>query len=769
MALLDMTVAKVAAMISAGVTLVQFTYALALVIILIYLMRNDNSPPTWSVFVRILHYSSWPTILSTDASSTSHTEKPVKRIDMLSNIIMILVTITGVITPLGLIPVVSQVPVDLSLHLLPDLQPLSLAITNRSLYVEERQCLSTLQLSVAACPGRTLTNVTGQPILQTDLTIPQNISDTFTSTNHTSPFDLQYRRYIMSTNDMNSTHLHPVPDITISDSVLLSNSLFAVEGLIIDTTESPGVGIGNLQVPYLPHGATWSQEMLWIEPETACVDLGFTVNFKLPDTAFIGRFDSNKNISLTDQGGFSKFNFSSPDYGWNGQQITMEDRAHRLAFLSNKYIMEEYNISTKTSYVGKNWPISSQSSMTPMQIGSFDPSFISSLLPYNSTYAMNSSDIPHNVISCQGFGGLNEVNINNTAVQCYIFVGAPIRTDGGDSDLVEADSSWLQPVYACASTVRVKLQTLTVSLNTTTNATTTFPNLNLERQDTNASILWAVEHPGMNISQMDPYWGPVADQYENSTSLNTLRSDVLYLPAGSSMLWSSSSTTDASALPVYALGLSGPVSSSMTKLYDYSGSQNGAMLQLWQNLSSSADTVSRITNLIWTDIVANNLYSNISVQSATVMKNVPAVGYNLLYAIPAFVSLAFWVSLMIITIVFFALDRISICSIRQALYQTSLGRVVINITNASNNYALKPEKWIAQESNNNIGLNITTNGRCDHIQFNLVPKTSSLWQVLNESKKSIKKRKNEPQVSDPMELYPLDLDQDSDKYYLTKH
>ncbi|KAG2184427.1 hypothetical protein INT43_000336 [Umbelopsis isabellina] len=765
MALLDMTVAKVAAMISAGVTLVQFTYALALVIILIYLMRNDNSPSTWSVFVRILYYSSWSTILSTDVTSTSHTDKPVKRINMLSNIIMILVTITGVITPLGLMPVISQVPMELSLHLLPDLQPLSQAITNRSLYVEERMCDSKLLIGAAACPGRTVTNITGR--WETDLTIPQNITDIFTSTNHTSPFDLQFRRYTMSTNGMNSTSLHPVPDIAISDSVILSNSLFAVEGLIIDTTESPGVGIGNVRVPYLPHGATWEQEMLWIEPETACVDLGFTLNYRLNEYADVS---FGVKYNLTDQGGLSDFNFTYQSYGNDGQQIPMEDRAHKLAYFSNRYIMNQYNISNTTSYVGKNWPITSLIGMHPMQIGSFPSSFISDLLslsPNSSVYglnALNSADI-----SCQGFGGMDDVNITNTAVQCYIFVGAPIRTDGGDSNLVEANSSWLQPVYACASTVRVKLQTLKVSFNTTTNATANLPNLKLERQDTNASVLWAVEHPGMAIRQINPYWGPVADQYEYSTSLNTLRSDVLYLPAGVNLIWDILSTAEASVFPAYALYMSGSGSQSTSSkyVYDYSGGQNGAMLQLWQNLSASADTVSRITNLIWTDIMANNLYSNISIQSTTVMKNVPTVGYNLLYAIPAFISLALWISLIGVSIMCFALDRISISSIRQALYQTSLGRVVVNITTKSSNYALKSKQWAMQESTHNIGLNVTTNGRHDHIQFHLEPQAKSFWQILNESKKTIRKRKYEPQVSDPMELYPLDPD--SDKNHPTKH
>ncbi|CAM0142261.1 hypothetical protein VKS41_002256 [Umbelopsis sp. WA50703] len=760
MALLDMTVAKVAAMISAGVTVVQFTYALALVIILIYLMRNDNSPSTWSVFVRILHYSSWPVILSTDVSSAGHADTPVKRIDLLSNIVMILVTITGVLTPLGLVPVVSQVPIDLVLHSLPDSQPLSLATTSRAQYIEERECSNGL-LGIGACPGRTLTNVTGQSGLQTDLTIPPNITSVFSSTNHTSPFDMQYRRFTMATNTLNTTKLHPKPDVGIADSIILSNSLFAVDGLIIDTTDSPGVGIGKLQVPYLPHGATWNQEVLWIEPETSCVDLGFTLNFQLSSTATT-LFSTN--VSLTDQGGFSNFNFTYPVIGRDGQVVTMEDRAYKLAYLSNIYIMGAYNITKNASHVGKSWSVSSNF-LDLMQIGSHNPDWIAYLLPPTWNYTEQVGQL--DTITCEGYGGQDDANITNTAVQCSIFMGAPSRTDHGDSNLWEANSAWQQPVFACASTLRAKLQTLTVSFNSTTNATASLPTLSLERQDTNTSILWAVEHPGMNISQIDAYWGPVADEYENSSSLNTLRSDTFYLPAGISSTIGGGDTTDASAFAAYALALSGPkVSDTTTSMYDYTGKNNGAMLQLWQNLSTSAETVSKITNLIWTDIMANNIYSNISVPSTIVMQNVPTVGYNLLYAIPAFISLALWLVLVSISVAFFALDRISIQTIRQALYQTSLGRIVINITTTSANYGENTEKWITQESSTSIGLSTTNKGQSDHIQFHLVPESSSLWQVLNVSRKSIKKRKPIQQISDPMELYPLD--EDSDKSHLTK-
>ncbi|CAM0139107.1 hypothetical protein VKS41_007863 [Umbelopsis sp. WA50703] len=761
MALLDITVAKVAAMISAGVTIISFTYALSLGVILVYLMRNDNSPSTWSVFVRNLHFSSWSVLLSTNVSNTTHADKPIKRIDIVSKIAMILVVFTGVITPLGLEPTTSQIPIDSVIHSLTDSQSLSLATTSRAQYVEERFCLTTTSIDPSAyqeaCPGRTLTNVTGLPALQTDLSIPQNITTIFSSSNYASPFDMQYRRFVMSTNDLNVSTPHPNPDIRISESIILSDSLFAVSGLIIDTTGSPGVGLANVQVPYLPHGGTWNQSMLWIEPETACQDLEFTVDFQMDEDTHT---TTGLNQYITDQGGFTNFNYTAPTIGNDGQHVSVKDRASALVNMLNAFMIDSYNITRNSSYIGKKFAITGGVKFNLMEIVSYSAEQVDIFIPLWSPSKFD-TEISDS-IACNGFGGLDHINTTKTAVECFIFIGAPKRTDGGDSMLWEANSTWTRPAFACASTVRAKMQTLTVSSNSNINETTTLSSLKLQRQDANTPLLWALES-GMAIGQMDPYWGPIADLYEDNESLMTLRSEVFYLPAGLATFQLWNPTTDASSLPSIALELSttGATNTYGTKIYDYTGGTNVAMLQLWRNLSASADTVSRITNLIWTDIMANNLYSNVSVQSTTVMKNVPTVGYNLLYAIPAFISLALWIVLMVITTAFFARDRTSLHTIRQALYQTSLGRVVVNIATTSAYYAENTKNWISQESSNNIGLNITKNNKSEHIQFDLVPEKSRLWQMLGNSENSIKRRKQAPQVSDPSELYPLD--QESDK------
>ncbi|KAI8584776.1 hypothetical protein K450DRAFT_276438 [Umbelopsis ramanniana AG] len=758
MQLLDITVAKIAAVISAGVTILQFTFGLALVIILVYLMQNSNTPTTWSVFVRTLHYSSWPTILSTDVSNSDHVGKRVKLISTLSTITMILATIAGVITPLGLLPTFRQDAAKVDLYPVSDNKMLYIPLTPRNNYSETRYCSGYLN-QAAPCPGQTLVNVTGLGALQTDLHIPQNITTTFSSTPYSSPFDLQYRRYVLSNSDYNVSGLFPRPQLSIANSVVLRNQLYATSGLIVDTTDTPGIGIGGIQVPILPYGATWNQDIMWIEPVTSCVDLNFTLNYQLNAAATISSVfaSPSSNISIVDNGGFSNLNVTYPVIGRNGQEVTMEDRANKLAFLSLAYIMSQWNISKENTALGKRWPITQTGNIALHQVGFYPSSDIAALFPINSSLTVKDDASDFSSL-CAGFFGADDANITNTAVKCAMLVGGPSRTDGGDPRIDEAFSSWQQPVYACASTVRAKMQTLTIAFNSSvTSGNFDLSDLTLTRQDSSTVMTWGVEKTGLPISGVDPYWGPVADQYQNDPSLFTLQSNTLYLPAGSGSTSISGlgKTCHAMALPQYALSASMEADES-GKLYDYSGSSNVALRQLWTNLSLSASTASRMSNLIWTDVMANNLYSNFSAQSTVVMQNIPSVGYNLLYAIPAFLYLFVWLAMVISVIILFVTKRISIHAIRQALYQTSLGRIVINVATSSPNFNMRTRDWIETGNNTVIGLNVTAKLQGDHMRFQMVPETSNLWQVLNPRVPTNLKSESRTRISEPLELYPTE-------------
>jgi hypothetical protein len=757
MQILNITVAKIAAVISAGVTILQFTFGLALVIILVYLMQNSNTPTTWSVFVRTLHYSSWPTILSTDVSNSDHVDKRVKLISTLSTITMVLATIAGVITPLGLLATFRQDATKADVYPVNDNKILYIPMTPRNNYSETRSCMGYLN-QAAPCPGQTLINVTGIGALQTDLQIPQNITTAFTSTPHSSPFDLQYRRYVLSNNDKNVSGLFPRPQLSIANSVILRNQLYATSGLIVDTTDTPGIGIGDVQVPILPHGATWNQEIMWIEPVTSCVDLNFTLNYQLDAMATISSQFASPNISIVDNGGFSNLNVTYPIIGRNGQEVTMEDRAKKLAFLSLAYIMDQWNISKANTTLGKRWPITQTGSITLHQIGFYPSSNVASLFPSNANLSVITAAEDFSSL-CAGFFGGDDANITNTAVKCAMLVGGPSRTDGGDYRIDEAFSSWQQPVYACASTVRAKLQTLTIAYNSSaTSGKFDLSDLTLTRQDSSTNITWGVEKTGLPIGGVDPYWGPVADQYQNDPSVFTLQSNTLYLPAGAaSTIFGLDKNCHAMALPQYALSQS--MEADVTgNLYDYSGASNVALRQLWTNLSLSATSASRMSNLIWTDIMANNLYSNVSAQSIVVMQNIPSVGYNLLYGIPAFLYLFVWLAIVISVIILFAMKRISIHAIRQALYQTSLGRIVINVATSSPNFNMRTRDWIETGNNTVIGLNITAKLQGDHMRFQMVPETSNLWRVLNPRVPTNSKSESRTRISDTLELYPTEYD-----------
>jgi hypothetical protein len=104
--------------------------------------------------------------------------------------------------------------------------------------------------------------------------------------------------------------------------------------------------------------------------------------------------------------------------------------------------------------------------------------------------------------------------------------------------------------------------------------------------------LWAVENTGgMNISDVQPVWGLVGDEYEHDARLWTIRRDYMYLPAGSSAMGLGLLSASDS------LGCGGPINtldvlyngldSSGTQLPDFSGITSLPLKQKWQKLSET--------------------------------------------------------------------------------------------------------------------------------------------------------------------------------------
>jgi hypothetical protein len=91
------------------------------------------------------------------------------------------------------------------------------------------------------------------------------------------------------------------------ESMILNNKIEAIEGLVVDTVNG-GVGFRNHTLPpNSPYGTTWSEDLLWLEPEAVCVNLNVSLDYTLPgpDTMY-DAYNVDQygiNARLTDRGG----------------------------------------------------------------------------------------------------------------------------------------------------------------------------------------------------------------------------------------------------------------------------------------------------------------------------------------------------------------------------------------------------------------------------------------------------------------------------------
>lgn len=125
-------------------------------------------------------------------------------------------------------------------------------------------------------------------------------------------FDIQWRTYkkVLQTRLQKEGQSYLVGDYRQLSQMVLNNAWEIIAGLVVNT-KTGGVGFRNHTVPSpLPHGGIWSEDLLFIEPETECVDLNVTLDFKIPysndESATV------VNLTVTDHGGFSKFNKDIP-------------------------------------------------------------------------------------------------------------------------------------------------------------------------------------------------------------------------------------------------------------------------------------------------------------------------------------------------------------------------------------------------------------------------------------------------------------------------
>jgi hypothetical protein len=647
------TVSQAATVMNACIAIVQYTIGVALVVLLVYIMRNANSAISWSSVSRTLHSSYWPDLLHADSASSRGNDVRVQFVSILTTVSAILLVASSVITPLGLkngsLVLSSYSPT--SAVYVSDSSPIGQATPPRDLYTYGRICGS---LGPVPCPGNgDSANTTA---------IAPSIIDTFSSTPY-GPFNMQFRRYYLGQGGYN--YSMALSTISLTQSLVLRDDIFAVDGLIVDLTANSGVGLWNHTLPAVDVGGTWSHDVVWLEPQTSCVNTNLTIDYALGEDPYEG-VDTWR---LTDRGGFANLSIQDPEYSRDGQNIDLYAHAYKGAWLANSYMMVSLgNLTRNESYVGKTFP--ANDSTTFITVGTMQFISPSVLLNSNITVDNQSPGVIIDVL-CEGYGGADTANITNVAVHCTYFLGPPQRTDGGDPRLPSGNSTWTQDLYVCASATRAKMQSITFSFN----GTSELSDVDISREDSNGtSGLWAMENADIDIGDVDLFWGRVDDAYENNPTLSTTRSDVFYIPAGSSDIWG----VNAAGQPTTVVGASWSAVYDPSD-FDYSGSTNYALLNKWQSAlqSDPLNGAAYICNSIWTDLMANNLVGNNTSTMIMFAKYEPSITFDYVYGIPAFLLLLVWTPVIFVALFALVTRGVTLSHLLYLLNQTSVGRTVL--------------------------------------------------------------------------------------------
>jgi len=271
-----------------------------------------------------------------------------------------LISIAGIITPLGLYQaLLPDGNVQTPFQYLVDSSPFGYGTPPRSNFTFNRLCTD-LGFEPRPCP------FTDSVMVRTDypngtvnwhypygidLEIPKTISDAFSSgtsdnTTVSNFFDIQWRRHITTIDanmNLNNGSEYLTGEFRSIQSLAMDNSKLAVEGLIVDA-EKGSIGFRNHTIPPgFKHGVTWVEDLLFIEPETVCVNTNITIDFTI-SSANNTLVD---NVVLTDRGGFSNFNHSAPILALPNAQKNPElyGRAYQAAWLQNVYTMLWFNVT----------------------------------------------------------------------------------------------------------------------------------------------------------------------------------------------------------------------------------------------------------------------------------------------------------------------------------------------------------------------------------------------------------------------------------------
>jgi hypothetical protein len=525
----------------------------------------------------------------------------------------VLIIVAGILTPIGLgETIVAGSFVNAKFEYATDPTSFGSETPPRNLYTLSRTCADGL----VPCPG---VDPSDSVIIQDeysssnttlfDAYVLPNITDCFASgfrsmgDLRTSPFEIQFRQYQTYSTEEESTDLrgdrdraknrvaNTTGDFAMVEKLVLLDKIVVREGIIADLVNG-GVGFRNHTVPTTPrmrHGAQWTEDTLWLEPVTACVDTNWSVGHtqrSQPVSAYSPLWLTN--LWLVNRGGgivptqipdrklLNLPSQSDPD---------LHSRAHLAGSMFNYRLSELLSLSSSNATVGSeydslDWDIFDimffqdfnghkgltlgpfQDPFQPLRFQTLFPSTVDldpaqlkieqknrgfsppdvsveDACEYNPTTLDGESTQScrnmliylHEVSACQGITPNSTPDIDLVLIRCGFLLTPPTR-------IINARDHILQSLYVCASTVRATVKEVSFQYKQIAEWPS-LSDLSVSRvcpkkySSSTSKPLWVVEKLGneWNVSSIQPLWGIIDNiDSKSSQSLWAVENESLYLP-----------------------------------------------------------------------------------------------------------------------------------------------------------------------------------------------------------------------------------------------
>lgn len=309
-----------------------------------------------------LQASYWSNLLKTDASQSHGVRGTVKYLTMALPALAILVAITGVVTPLGLYEKDME---DSNTKTPPfvyagDSTPFGAGTSARAGEPYTRGCRH--QQCAAPCPFTTDVRVVTdddytsncESGFELNATVPEKLHAIYQSgtsssrTTISSFFDIGWRQ-LTNTYDEFLNDGDPVAAgaFRYLESFSLYDDYRAVEGLVVDS-KNGAIGFRNHTLPENQgNGATWSEDLLFLEPDVYCVENNITVDFNVAAKGDNLGGVTIKNLTLVDHGAFVNINTTNPmaDRHGKSNKPDLQTRAYIAAWTTNALFTLTLNVS----------------------------------------------------------------------------------------------------------------------------------------------------------------------------------------------------------------------------------------------------------------------------------------------------------------------------------------------------------------------------------------------------------------------------------------